>query len=130
MITFRQLQDRAAGSDLVLASLPGPAANGLVVVREGSRAESVAEQSGFEILPVQSVAQAAFLLDSGRAGFWLEDGAELALAELITGFTFVRQAPPASREERLRQAWRTARSAEQLKALYRAAGIGSLFPQS
>lgn len=130
MNTFRQPQDRPAESDLVLASLPGRAEGRLVVVRQGTHAESLAEENGFEILSVQSVAQAAVLMKLGRAAFWLEHATDLAMVEAVTGLSFTRQAAPASREERLRQAWRAARSATQLKALYRAAGIRSVFSES
>jgi hypothetical protein len=120
----------SSSSFLVLASLPGAAHDNRVVVLRGSHAESVAEANGFDTLPVGTVAQAAFLLDSGQAAFWLEDAADVMMVEMVTGLSFTRQAAPDSREDRLRLAWRTARSAAQLKALYRAAGIGSLCPDS
>jgi hypothetical protein len=116
-----------SSSLLVLASLPGASGNRVVVLR-GSHAESVAEANGFDTLPVRSLAQAPGLLESGQAAFWLEGSAELTMIEMITGLSFTRDAAPAPIEERLREAWRAARSGSQLKALYRAAGMGSIFP--
>lgn len=117
-------------SPLVLASLPGAACGNRVVVLRGSHAESVAEENGFETVPVRSVAQAPGLLESGQAAFWLERDADVAMIEMITGLCFARDQVFPSQEELLRQAWRAARSAAQLKALYRAAGIASLFSES
>ncbi|HMA50761.1 MAG TPA: hypothetical protein VKP60_13470 [Magnetospirillaceae bacterium] len=116
----------SSSPSLVLASLPGAAHGNRVVVLRGSHAESIAEQNGFDTLPVRSVAQAPGLLESGQAAFWLEGAAEVAMVELITGLSFAREAPPAPREEQLRQAWGAARNGTQLKALYRAAGIAIL----
>lgn len=113
-------------SSLVLASLPGAASGNRVVVLSGSHAESVAVESGFEIVPVRSVVQAPGLLESGQAAFWLEDAADVAMVEMITGLSFAREEVPPAREETLRQAWRAARTGGQLKALYRAAGIFSI----
>jgi len=111
-------------SSLVLASLPGTAAGNRVVVLSGSHAETVAQENGFDILPIRSVAQAPALLESGQAAYWLEGAAEVAMVEMITGLSFDRdEVPdPQEQEEMLRQAWRAARTGSQLKALYRAAG--------
>jgi len=120
----------ASSSSLVLASLPGAAHGGRVIVLSGSHAESIAQENGFDTLPVRSLAQAPGLLESGQAAFWLEGAAEVAMVELITGLSFARDAAPAPREERLRQAWGAARNGTQLKALYRAAGVASIVTQS
>jgi len=48
---------------------------------------------------------------------------------MITGLSFAREEVPAPREEQLRQAWRAARTGSQLKALYRVAGMGSIFSE-
>ena len=112
---------------LVLASLPGTSAGNRVLVLAGSHAESVAEENGFETLPIRSVVQAPALLESGQAAFWLEGPAEVAMVEMITGLSFDRDDLPVSREEALREAWRAARTPAQLKALYRAAGIESIW---
>jgi len=119
----------SSSNSLVLASLPGASGTRVVVLR-GSHAESVAEQNGFETLPVRSLAQAPGLLESGQAAFWLEGRAELSMIEMITGLSFAREDVPAPRDEQLRQAWRAARTGSQLKSLYRAAGVGSIFPES
>ena len=113
---------------LVLASLPGASGSRVVVLR-GSHAESVAEENGFETLPVRSLAQAPGLLESGQAAFWLEGPAELSMIEMVTGLSFAREEIPAPREDQLRQAWRAARTGSQLKALYRVAGMGSIFSE-
>ena len=116
---------------LVLASLPGTAAAGSrVLVLAGSHAESVAAENGFDTLPIRSVVQAPALLESGQAAFWLEGPAEVAMVEMITGLNFDRDDLPVPRDEQLRQAWRAARTGTQLKALYRAAGIDSIFPET
>jgi hypothetical protein len=120
----------SSSSSLVLASLPGAAHGGRVIVLSGSHAESIAQENGFDTLPVRSLAQAPGLLESGQAAFWLEGAAEVAMVELITGLSFARDAAPAPREERLRQAWGAARNGTQLKALYRAAGVTSIVTQS
>ena len=117
-------------STLVLASLPGSAMSNRVVVLSGSHAESVAQENGFETLPIRSVVQAPGLLESGQAAFWLEGAAEVAMVEMITGLSFSREEVPPPHEETLRQAWRAARSGAQLKALYRAAGIASIVSES
>ncbi len=117
-------------SPLVLASLPGAATGNRLVVLRGSHAESIAEENGFETLPVRSVVQAPGLLESGAAAFWLEGPAEVAMVEMITGLSFARDEIPSPPDEALRQAWRAARSATQLKALYRAAGIASILSES
>ena len=119
----------SSSSSLVLASLPGAAHGGRVIVLSGSHAESVAEQNGFDTLPVRSLVQAPGLLESGQATSWLEGAAEVAMVEMITGLNFAREEVPASREERLRQAWGAARNGTQLKALYRAAGIASILSE-
>jgi hypothetical protein len=120
----------STASSLVLASLPGAVSGNRVLVRTGSHAQSIAEENGFETLPIRSVVQAAALLESGQAAFWLEDAAEVAMVEMITGISFERDDLPVPREEALRQAWRAARSGNQLKALYRAAGIFSIVSES
>ena len=113
----------SCSSALVLASLPGAVSGNRVLVLSGSHAESVAEENGFNTLPIRSLVQAPGLLESGQAAFWLEGVAELAMVEMITGLSFDREVIPDSRQEQLRQAWRAARNGSQLKALYRAAGI-------
>ena len=120
----------SSSSSLVLASLPGAAHGGRVIVLSGSHAESIAQQNGFDTLPVRSVVQAPGLLESGQAAFWLEGAAEVAMVEMITGLSFAREAAPIPREEQLRQAWGAARNGAQLKALYRAAGIASILSES
>ena len=117
-------------TSLVLASLPGAAHGNRVIVLSGSHAESIAEQNGFETLPVRSVVQAPGLLESGEAAFWLEGAAEVAMVEMLTGLSFSRTAAPVPREEQLRQAWGAARNGAQLKALYRAAGMASILLES
>ncbi len=119
----------SCSQSLVLASLPGASGNRVVVLR-GSHAESVARENGFETLPVRSLVQAPGLLESGQADFWLERAAEITMLEMITGLSFAREEVPAPREEQLRQAWRAAGTGSQLKALYRVAGMGSIFPES
>lgn len=116
----------SSSSALVLASLPGSASGTRVLVLSGSHAESVAEENGYDTLPIRSLVQAPGLLESGQAAFWLEGVAELAMVEMLTGLSFEREAVPEPREEQMRQAWRAARNGSQLKALYRAAGIFSI----
>jgi hypothetical protein len=128
MSLFQQPLERTETPDLVMASLPGNGqTGGRVVVRLGSHAHSVAVEKGFDIVAVRSIILAPELLKSGQAQFWLEGTAEVAMAELVTGLEFDRDDIPASQEENLRHAWRAARTGTQLKALYRAAGIASIF---
>ncbi len=120
----------SSSPSLVLASLPGAIQGNRVVVLRGSHAESVAEQNGFDTLPVRSIVQAPGLLESGEAAFWLESAAEVTMVEMITGLNFAREAAPVPREEQLRQAWGAARNGAQLKALYRAAGLAAIVSES
>lgn len=126
MSSYSQQRALDAETDLLLASLPGAAGGQRVAVLGGSHAETVARSQGYDVITVRSVALVPGMLLAGEADCWLEGAGELAMVEMITGLSFKRDALPDSAEERLRQAWRAARTGSQLKALYRAAGIFSI----
>lgn len=129
MRPFSLTARQKALSDLVVVRLPGTGAGSRVAVLKDSFAETVALSQGYQTVAVRSVALAPGLLLSGEADCWLEGEAEVTMVEMITGLTFDRDEAQPSDEEKLRQAWRAARTGSQLKALYRAAGMASILSE-